>query len=197
MLEVNKIVELVESFSVTTDRLVIERFTKDDIEEEFAQDTNPNVVRYIKDVLPHEAALKRAQSIAEPWEGADQEWAGFTLKLKGSDKMLGALSFRFHSLQDETVEIGYRLAEIHQGKGYVTEAAKALLEFLFNRLEVHKVVAYCVEQNPASWNVMEKLGMKREGCLREYSQLNGIWFDELVYGLLEKDLRRKLTIKLI
>ncbi len=104
--------------------------------------------------------------------------------------MLGALSFRFHSKQDETVEIGYRLGIPHQGKGYVTEAAKALLAVLFNSFKVHKVIAYCVEQNQASWNVMQKLGMKREGCLREHSQLNGAWFDELVYGILQREYRQ-------
>ncbi len=87
--------------------------------------------------------------------------------------MMGAFSFRFHSVVDETVEIGYRLAIPYQGKGYVTEAAKALLEFLFNDIKVHKVVAYCVEENKDSWNVMQKLAMQREGCLREYSQLGG------------------------
>jgi RimJ/RimL family protein N-acetyltransferase len=187
MLEVDEIVKLVENFLITTDRLVIQRFCVDDIDEEISQDTNPEVVRYIKDVLPMDEAHKRAQSIAEPWLGNNLEWAGFSIKLKGKQQMLGAVSFRFHSLIDETVEIGYRLAVRNQGQGYVTEAASALLNILFKTFEVHKVVAFCVEQNPASWNVMQKLGMQREGCLREYSQLNGVWFDELVYGILEKE----------
>ncbi len=83
MLEINEIVNRVNGFSIITERLTIKRFDIDDIEEDVAQDTHPNVVCYIKDVLSLEDAMNRVKSIAEPWKGENLEWAGLSIKLKG------------------------------------------------------------------------------------------------------------------
>lgn len=191
MSDISKLVEAVNAFSINTSRLRLKRFSKQNIDEEVAQDTSPEIMRYIRDILPSEKALERAESIAEPWKGEDHEWAGLVIYLKGEKKMMGALSFRYQSMVDDTLEIGFRLHPDYHGKGYVSEAARALFEFLFTTAKAHKVVAYCVVENIASWKVMEKLGMQREGCLREYSKLSGRWHDELVYGVLESDYYKK------
>jgi len=187
MIQRQQIIKAVNAFSAKTQRLSIRRFCAQDIEEEMAQDTNPEIIRFIKDIASHQQALARAESIANPWQGEDLEWAGFTLTNHLKDHMLGAFSMRFHHLDNETFEIGFRLGLNSQGKGYMTEVGSVMLDFLFNQLDVHKVVAYCVEENIASWKLMEKLGMQREGCLRNYSILNGRWCNELVYGILRTD----------
>ena len=94
------------------------------------------------------------------------------------------ICFRYESIENNTVEIGWRLGLEHHGKGYATEAAKAVLDYIINKIKPHKVVAYCVNENIASKNIMQKLGMQQEACLRQFSKLGGKWFDEAVFGLI-------------
>ena len=60
-------------------------------------------------------------------------------------------------------------------------------DFLFGVGGVAKVLAFCVADNRPSFRLMEKLGMRREGQLRRHSMLGGVWHDELVYGLFERE----------
>jgi [ribosomal protein S5]-alanine N-acetyltransferase len=84
-----------------------------------------------------------------------------------------------------THEVGWVMASDRQGRGYATEAARALIDFAFATLGCHRVVATCQPENVASWRVMEKLGMRREAHFRQgLYQENGEWWDEYFYALL-------------
>ena len=72
----------------------------------------------------------------------------------------------------------------YQGKGYITEAAQALIEFLFNEGKIRKIVAHCSTENIGSWKVMEKLGFEREAYFKMHTKINGSWFDDYAYGLI-------------
>jgi RimJ/RimL family protein N-acetyltransferase len=67
----------------------------------------------------------------------------------------------------------------------------ALLRFGFETLGLHRVWGYCLAANEASWRVMERLGMQREGLLRENEYLQGRWWDTAVYGLLASEWRQR------
>jgi RimJ/RimL family protein N-acetyltransferase len=82
-------------------------------------------------------------------------------------------------------EIGWAIGRPYQRQGYATEAARALLGHAFGTLHSHRVVATCQPQNVASWRVMEKLGMRREGhFLQHIRRDTGEWWDEYFYALL-------------
>ena len=193
MIPQNKMLNLVENFSKETDRLMIKRFSSENIETEVTHDTHPVIMRFVRDILPDEDALKRAKSIAEPWKAEQGEWAGLAIYEKQalsenpSADMIGMLSFYISSMENETLEIGYRLHPDYQGKGYATEACRMLIRFLFEHCKAHRITAYCVKENVASWKVMQKIGMQREACFREFSKLAGQWCDELVYAILASD----------
>jgi len=81
--------------------------------------------------------------------------------------------------------IGWAISSDHQGRGYATEAARALMDFAFGALRCHRVIATCQPENVASWRVMEKLGMRREAHFRQaLYQETGQWWDEYFYALL-------------
>jgi RimJ/RimL family protein N-acetyltransferase len=84
-------------------------------------------------------------------------------------------------------EIGWAVHPDEWGKGNATEAAWFMLDWGFRELNIHRVVAYCHALNAASVRVMEKLGMHQDGRLRETRWLNGTWWDEFVYSILDKD----------
>jgi RimJ/RimL family protein N-acetyltransferase len=84
-----------------------------------------------------------------------------------------------------THELGWVIAGQSQGRGYATEAASALMAHAFETLGCHRVIATCQPENPASWRVMEKLGMRREAHFRQCLQRpSGEWWDEYFYAVL-------------
>lgn len=84
-------------------------------------------------------------------------------------------------------EVGWAVHPDKWGHGYATEAAWYVIEWAFGELNLHRVVADCHVCNAASVRVMEKLGMKLEGRMRDVRWLNGMWWDECVYAILERD----------
>ena len=115
----------------------------------------------------------------------------FAAVLKATGRMIGHMYF--HQTEPEeflTWELGYIFNPAYHNKGYCTEASAALLSFGFERLGAHKVVAFCDPRNTASWKVLEKLGMEKEGHFKQKAFFrrddNGepLWHDCLAYGIL-------------
>jgi RimJ/RimL family protein N-acetyltransferase len=91
-------------------------------------------------------------------------------------------------------DVGYELDPAQWGRGYATEAVLALLAFGFGRLGLHRVWAFCLAENTASWRVMERLGMRREGVLQSNVWMRARWWDTAVYALLAEEWRSKIGI---
>ena len=87
-------------------------------------------------------------------------------------------------------ELGWALHPDHAGRGYATEAVRALFRLCFDDLGLRRVVAHCFADNVASWRLMERLGMRRE-CytVRESLHRSGQWLDGMSYGLLADEWR--------
>ena len=84
-------------------------------------------------------------------------------------------------------DIGYELAPDQWGRGYATEAARAIVAFGFTELRLHRISAWCIAENTASAHVLEKIGMWLEGRLRENEYFKDRWWDTLLYAMLETD----------
>ncbi len=80
---------------------------------------------------------------------------------------------------------GYCYHSDYWGQGYGTEVCRALLTFGFTDLEAHRISAVCDADNPGSLRVLEKSGMRLEGCFREKVWGLGQWRDELQYAILD------------
>ncbi len=106
-----------------------------------------------------------------------------------SDTFIGYISLMIYDGVDERLsEISYSLFPSEWGKGYVTEALKAMTEFAFDALKLHRIEAGCSVENIASWRVLEKAGFLRDGRIRQDMQVRkNVWHDEFVYGILETD----------
>ena len=99
------------------------------------------------------------------------------------------LSRRWETIREW--EIGWAIHPVEWGKGYATEAAWLMIDWGFKQLNIHRMVAFCHASNTASVRVMEKLGMHCDGQLRETRWLNGRWWDEYVYAILDKEWNAK------
>lgn len=103
---------------------------------------------------------------------------------------IGELHIHWYVKERGSWEIGYCIFPEFRGQGYCVEASKLALKYAFEDWNAHKVVAMCNEHNIASYQVMEKVGMKREGIFREELPWQGQWVNQYFYSILESEYRK-------
>ena len=116
-----------------------------------------------------------------------REWSQFAVALRATGQLIGDCAAMPQADDPRQCEIGFTIAPDHQGRGYATEAVRLLVGYLFTGRGKHRITAYCDARNAASAALLERLGMRREGHLRESSWAKGEWTDDLVYGLLRDE----------
>lgn len=136
---------------------------------------------------PHESLKNAEDFINYAHRKKDYGQPGvYAITIKSTGKMIGAIEI--HSYKEQKGAIGFVLNPDYWNKGYVTEAAKALIIFAFEVLEL-KRLEYChFPHNHASKRVCEKLGFIFEGVLRnKYLLYDGTVLDDVVYSLTDQD----------
>lgn len=165
-----------------TDRLIVRPFTPDDWSAVHAFTSDPATMHFMP-----EGVLDADQTRAFINENMGAEAQHHAVILKADNQLIGHIVFH-PWFSARIYEIGWVLNPRYHRQGYTTEAAAALLRYGFETLDVHRVIATCQPENPASYRVMEKLGMKREGHLRQrIERPDGVWWDEYFYALLEDE----------
>ncbi len=153
--------------------------------------SDPEVTRYWSS-LPW-TELARAQEYIE--QAARDVAAGTAVRLgivaEGSDVCVGQATLFHFDVANRRCEIGYALHRSYWGRGYIGEALRALLDFGFGPLGLHRVEADIDPRNGASLRAVERLGFQREGLLRERWLIGGEACDTALYGLLERDWRAR------
>lgn len=110
----------------------------------------------------------------------------YAIVVKDTKKMIGTIDIRPNPA-DRIAEIGYTLNKVYRGKGYMTEAGKLITALAFGVLGMEKVFAMHDILNPASGEVMKRLGMQQEGVLRKHKVLKGRNCDMVYYGILKEE----------
>ncbi len=113
---------------------------------------------------------------------------GITLK-GGDDRVIGMCGYNYWIRSDYRGSIGYDLARAYWGRGYMTEAIRAILAFGFEAMALNRVEADASSPNVASIRVLEKVGFLREGHQREQYYENGEFGDLVLFSLLRRDFR--------
>lgn len=149
---------------ITTSRLLLRPITLNDAADVFEYSAGPNV--------GVNAGWKPHDNIEETIEIIKliflDKPAIFGLVLKETGKLIGSAG-----LMDDPKRVnpgvkmlGYAMGEQYWGKGLMTEAAGAIINYAFRELKCDYISAYCYPHNPASKRVLEKCGFKYEGCLK-------------------------------
>ena len=168
-----------------TERLVIRRFKEEDWKDLYEYLSDEEVVRYEPyQAFSIEASQNEAKSRAE-------NPAFLAVCLKENNKLIGNIYFAKQEFK--TWEIGYVFNRSYQGRGYATEAANAVIAYGFNTRGARRIVAMCNPLNTASWRLLERLGMRREGHLKQNiyfkkdEEGNPIWSDTYEYAILKDE----------
>lgn len=170
---------------IETKRLILREFQLDDWPAVMAYHAD---VRYQRYYPQREVTAVAAQAFVQMFldQQAEQPRTKFQLAvtLKSNHILIGNCGIRKASAEAHQADLGYELAPEHWGNGYATEAAQAMLHFGFAQLKLHRVWAECIAENSGSARVLEKLGMKLEGRLRDDQWFNGRYWDTFRYGIL-------------
>jgi RimJ/RimL family protein N-acetyltransferase len=110
----------------------------------------------------------------------------FAIVLRESRELIGAIGLTLHP-RDRRAELGYWIGMPYWNRGYMTEAARSMLSYAFETLNLNRVYASYFPRNPASGRVMQKIGMQYEGTLRQHFVRWQTPEDLVYYGMLKKE----------
>lgn len=162
--------------SLETDRLVLRRTVKSDIDEFFFIQLNPNIRRYLgTNRLGDDLEKNRKYFNEEKYN--ELNYYRWTIVRKEDNKILGCIYLNIHDEKARTAGIDYWIREDAWGNGYTTEASRKILNFAFDTLNINRIESCGGKDNPGTYKVMEKIGLKYEGERKE-----GIFY---YYGGLE------------
>lgn len=135
--------------------------------------------------IPHPYSLADAEEFVRR---SMEDQVRVAITLADSGKLVGGVGLRLDDGHNRA-ELGYWIGMPYWGNGYATEASQALIEYGFRELKLERIYASHTTNNPASGNVLRKLGMKYEGCQRKHIVKWGEYLDLELYGLLRQDYR--------
>lgn len=139
--------------------------------------------------------IEETNSIIEPWMAANRleviKNYTFAIEHIVSKEFLGLFGFKLGHKKYNRGEVWYKIHVDSWNKGYATESLKAVIDYGFDTLKLHRIEAGCAVENTASIKVLEKVGMIREGRGRQVLPLKSGWSDNFEYSILETDVRKK------
>ncbi len=159
-----------------TDRLLLKKFSENDVDGFFELNNDPEVLIYTGD-KPFQNKEEVARFISEYNQYEICGFGRWSIYLKGTGQYIGFSGLRYLPDNEET-DIGFRIARKYWGNGYATESAIAGLKIAFLELELKKIIARAMKDNLASHAVIKKLGMQ---CHSEFKEGGKNWMKYELY----------------
>lgn len=170
-------------FKLETERLILRdlQFGDEDTFVAISQDTKyqrfydesdcePNRYRYLTKLFVEQASERPRMAYQ------------LAIEHKISKRFIGTICLRLE--KDKQASMGAGLAREYQGKGLIQEAAKALVQYAFGNLGVHRIYVETISQNRAAIRLCKALGMRKEAHFRENRYFKGQWWDTVVLAIL-------------
>lgn len=180
-------VDIFEVPELVTERLILRPFTLADVK---------NIVELMKDKEISDTTLFIPYPYTEndavdwlathPIDLEENKGLVFAVTLKNEKTLVGSVGLTFNADNNHT-EMGYWIGKAYWNMGYATEASKRIMEFAFDEVCFNRVHAHFMSSNPQSGRVMEKIGMKYEGRLRQHLLKSDKYQDIIIYGILRED----------
>ena len=170
-----------------TERLILRKFHLEDVNDVYEYGSDEEVNKYVK--FETYKSLHDAQNyidyvLTKYSKGEIAPWA---IIHKKDNKMIGYIEFIEIKEDHYWGEISYVFNRNYWGKGLGSEAVKEILNLAFNIFELNRVQARCINENIASYRIMEKVGMKYEGTSKEAMLKDNNFHDIVQYAILKKE----------
>jgi len=170
-----------------TERLELRDFLERDVDSVHRWASDPEVVRFMgwgpntREQTREFLQRKFAERTGEP----RMAWDLAVLR-RDTGRVIGSVGLRIGP-DGEQAALGYCYDQDAWGHGYATEAAREMLRFGFDDLGLHRIHASVDTRNGASIRVLDKIGMRQEGRLRQHARIRGEWRDSFLYAILRSE----------
>jgi RimJ/RimL family protein N-acetyltransferase len=180
---------------IESERLILRRFKDSDLAPFMAYRNDPEVAKYQDwDSLEEQEARVFIRELRSAQPGVPGEWFQFAIESKQTRDLIGDCALRVDEHEPYRAEIGFTLAPEHQGRGFASEAVSRLLDYAFDALGLHRIVALADSRNAPSVALLERVGMRREGHFLQNTWFKGEWADDYLYAVLKDEWLRKRQI---
>lgn len=172
---------------IATERLRLRPPRRADVDalDEAIQETLSELVRWLPWASPQHARADTRRYIKGARVARNRRTADeYALFEREAGRLVGMVSIHRIDWSRRSAGLGYWIRRSAWGRGYATEAARAVVDDAFRRLGLNRVEAHVATENPASQRVPEKLGFQREGIAREAEYIDGRFADHIQYSLL-------------
>ena len=170
---------------ITTERLLLREFGEDDWRAVLEYQRDPLYLRYYPWEDRSETDVRDFVAMFRDWQ-FEQPRRRYQLAIvhRKNGELIGNCGIRRKPDNEWEADLGYELAPRYWGRGYATEAARAMVDFGFRVQGLQRISSWCIADNIASARVLERLGFQPEGRLRRNEFFKGRWWDTLLYALL-------------
>src|SRR4029077_14604423 len=168
-------------------RLTLRPLQSSDVEAVASYSTKPEFIRFLP--LPPQTMESAAQFVGQAVANSQPDPKGdwlFAIQIREEPRLIGVIRIGVRSAEHRQGDLGYAVHPDHWGKGFATEALRRILEFGFEDLSLERIWATADVRNVASWRVMEKAGMEREGLMRHHPRVRGAWRDAVLYARIDR-----------
>lgn len=174
---------------IETDRLILRRFELLDAQSVFDHWISDERVTDNRIKPAHKNVSETIERVAKiVSEYGSNEFCYWAIELKASGELIGEIDLYNFDNATENCEVSYSLGYKWWNQGYGTEALRAVVEFGFRHMNIHKISAAHNIDNPASGKIMSKAGMEQEGIIRHMIRNYKYQYkDCAVYGILQED----------
>jgi ribosomal-protein-alanine N-acetyltransferase len=180
--------------TLETDRVILRKMTFADAMDIFEYAANPEVSKYTN-WNAHQSVKDTKfflNTVNERYKNSQiTDWG---IVHKKDQKLIGTCGFVEWDMFHNRAEIGYALSHKYWRQGYMTEAVMAVMNFGFRKMDLNRIEARCQVENVASSGVMEKVGMKFEGILRQQMLIKGEYWDLKIYSILRQEFFDKIGL---
>ena len=170
-----------------TDRLLLRQLSLDDVEEyyDFASDPIVSTHTLWDRHETVEDTINEMKKVIDKFELRQAyRWA---IVFKPHNKLIGRTGLISWNVHHQLAEIGFALSSAYWNKGIMTEATREILTYSFDTLDVNRIEGRCNYNNIGSARVMENIGMRFEGVLRQQLKIKGEFIDQKMYAILKSD----------
>lgn len=172
---------------IETPRLLLRKFDENDLTFIYNHFKNEFVSKYLYDNEPPKDENEAKWILDWCLDLESEVHIRWCIVNKDNGESIGTLGFHKYDKTNNSVEIGYDLAEGYIRKGVMSEALKAILDYGFNEFNFNRVHASVAVKNTASNKLLESLGFTLEGVIRDELYFRGKYYDHNIFSLLKRE----------
>ncbi|GBD91270.1 ribosomal-protein-serine acetyltransferase [bacterium BMS3Abin04] len=175
--------------ALETERLILRKFTYDDLNDISEYASNPEITKYVQ----WEAHRSKTETleflniVVEMY--IKHRPAPWGIELKEEKKIIGTIGFTKIFPEEFSCEVGYTLSQNYWNRGLMTEALKKILEYGFDVMDLNSIIAHCIVENEQSAKVLLKSGMNYVKTVKGNLMVKGNMVDVKLFSLSKKEFK--------